>query len=410
MSSPVPRTASHRPSLTSRRLGPGASFWTAAVVAGLALWASAAPTVVYPLYAARWDLTPTVTTAIFAIYPIVLIPVLLVFGGLSDVIGRRATILTGLGILAAGCLAFAVAPDLGWVLAGRALMGAGVGLSLSPATAAMIDFGGPSRAHRASSTTTAATATGLALATLVGGALVQYAPAPMHLSFWVLFAAAVATFGVALFLPGRTAEQAAERWRPRRMLIPAARGMFAAGALGISAAYTMGAIFLALGAQIARELVRSDNAFADGAIIAISAVMIGVVAVLARSLSPVLTITIGPIAATVGLGLLIAAGAAHSLPLFIASSVVAGTGYSLLFSGGLGLVSRSAPAEHRGAVLSAAYVIGYFAQAAGALALGALATSAGLLTALEIGSPVILVIGVLALVLANLGRRRALTT
>jgi len=170
----------------------------------------------------------------------------------------------------------------------------------------------------------------------------------------------------------------------------------------------MGAIFLALGAQIARELVLSDDAFVDGAIISISAVMIGVVAVFARTLSSVLTITVGPIIAAVGLALLIAAGAVHSLPLFIASSVVAGAGYSLMFSGGLGLVSRSAPAEHRAAVLSAAYVIGYLLQAAGALALGAIATSAGLQTALEIGAPIILGIGVAALVLAHLGRRAPL--
>ena len=77
-------------------LTPRASFWTAALVAGLALWASGAPTVVYPLYAAQWNLSPAVTTAIFAAYPVVLIPVLIIFGNLSDYIGRRAAILIGL--------------------------------------------------------------------------------------------------------------------------------------------------------------------------------------------------------------------------------------------------------------------------------------------------------------------------
>src|SRR6186713_2769135 len=118
------------------------SFWTAASVAGLALWASGAPTVVYPLYAAEWHVEPAVTTAIFAIYPVVLVPVLIVFGNLSDVIGRRAVILLGLAALTAGLIAFGLAPDLTWVFIGRALMGVGVGLSLSPATAAMVEFGG----------------------------------------------------------------------------------------------------------------------------------------------------------------------------------------------------------------------------------------------------------------------------
>jgi MFS family permease len=383
------------------------SFWTAASVAGLALWASAAPTVVYPLYAAEWHVEPTVTTAIFAIYPAVLVPVLIVFGNLSDVIGRRAVILIGLAALGLGSVAFGLAPDLAWVFIGRALMGIGVGLSLSPATAAMVEFGGRDGARRASSTTTAATATGLALATIVGGALVQYAPWPLHLSFWVLTAltAVVAVFAAAL--PRHTRDEASGPWRPRLPRMPRdERPSFVAGALGISAAYAMGAIFLALGAQIARDLVGSDNVFVDGAIIALSAVVIGVVAVLTRSLRPRLAVTVGPLLAIAGLGLLIVSGLAHSLPAFLASSIVAGAGYALMFSGGLGLVTVSAPAHERAAVISAAYVVGYLLQAAAALGLGALATASGLQVALDVGAPLILLLGVAALVVANLPRRR----
>jgi predicted MFS family arabinose efflux permease len=384
-----------------------AGFWTAASVAGLALWASAAPTVVYPLYAAEWQLQPSVTTAIFAIYPLVLVPVLIVFGNLSDVIGRRAVILMGLAALTAGSVAFGLAPDLTWVFIGRALMGVGVGLSLSPATAAMVEFGGRDGARRASSATTAATAGGLALATIVGGALVQYAPAPLHLSFWVLTAVTVVVGGFVLALPRHTRDENAGPWRPRLPRMPRGeRPAFVAGTLGISAAYAMGAIFLALGAQIARDLVRSDNAFVNGAIISISAVTIGVVAVLARSLRPRIAVTLGPVLALVGLGFLIVAGLDHSLAAFIASSLVAGAGYSLMFSGGLGLVTTSAPAHHRAAVISAAYVVGYLVQAAAALGLGVLATTSGLQVALELGAPVILLLGVAALVVANAGRRR----
>jgi MFS family permease len=384
-----------------------AGFWAAASVAGLALWASAAPTVVYPLYAAEWQLQPSVTTAIFAIYPLVLVPVLIVFGNLSDVIGRRAVILMGLAALTGGSVAFGLAPDLTWVFIGRALMGVGVGLSLSPATAAMVEFGGRDGARRASSATTAATATGLALATIVGGALVQYAPAPVHLSFWVLTAVTVLVGGLVFALPRHTRDEAAGPWRPRLPRMPREeRAAFTAGTLGISAAYAMGAIFLALGAQIARDLVRSDNAFVNGAIISISAVTIGVVAVLARPLRPRVAVTLGPVLALVGLGLLIVAGLDHSLAAFIASSLVAGAGYSLMFSGGLGLVTSSAPAHHRAAVISAAYVVGYLAQAVAALGLGVLATTSGLQFALELGAPVILLLGVAALVVVNAGRRR----
>ena len=85
----------HRPAPAGRSAA-GASFWTAAAVAALALWTSGAPSVSYPLYAAEWHLTPTTTNAIFAVYPIVLVVVLIVLGDLSDHIGRRASIVLGL--------------------------------------------------------------------------------------------------------------------------------------------------------------------------------------------------------------------------------------------------------------------------------------------------------------------------
>lgn len=387
-------------------MGRRGSFFTAAAVAGLALWASGAPTVVYPLYAAEWNVPPTVTTAIFAIYPLVLVPVLIVFGNLSDVIGRRAVIIMGLAALGLGSIAFGIAPDLTWVFVGRALMGVGVGLALSPATAAMVEFGGADGASRAGSATTAATATGLALSTILGGLFVQYAPAPMHLSFWVLTGVTVVVAAFTAALPRHTRDEASGPWRPRLPRMPRTeRRPFVAGTLGITAAYAMGAIFLALGAQIARELVRSDNAFVDGAIIALSAIVIGVVAIVFRRMPPRTAVSIGPALAVAGLGLLIVAGAAHSLPAFIAASIVAGAGYSLMFAGGLGLITTTAPTHERAAVISAAYVVAYLVQALAALGLGALATASGLQLALEIGAPVILLLGVAALVVANLGRR-----
>jgi MFS family permease len=270
----------------------------------------------------------------------------------------------------------------------------------------MVEFGGADGSRRAGSATTASTATGLALATIVGGALVEYAPEPLRLSFWVLTAVTAVIFAFALLLPRHTRDEIAGPWRPSLPQLPRAqRSTFVAGTLGVSAAYAMGAIFLALGAQIARNLVRSDNAFVDGAIISLSAVAIGIVAVLARRMRPRLAVTIGPGLAIMGLGLLVVAGIGHSLPAFVAASLIAGAGYSLMFAGGLGLVTTSAPTHQRAGVISAAYVVGYYVQALVALGLGVIATNAGLQFALDLGAPLILLLGVAALVIANLPKR-----
>lgn len=121
-------------------LSQGASFWVAAGVVAHTLWTSAAPAVTYPLYATHWHLTPTVTTAIFAVYPIAVVATLFAFGNLSERIGRRAAMLLGLAASEVGVLLFAVAPSVWFIFAGRVWMRLGVGLSASAATAALVEF------------------------------------------------------------------------------------------------------------------------------------------------------------------------------------------------------------------------------------------------------------------------------
>jgi MFS family permease len=89
-------------------LGRQASFWVSAGVVAHALWSGAAPAVTYQLYAEEWRLTHAVTTGIFAIYPIVVVTILILFGDISDHIGRRTTMLVGLGASLIGAFLFAV--------------------------------------------------------------------------------------------------------------------------------------------------------------------------------------------------------------------------------------------------------------------------------------------------------------
>lgn len=73
-----------------------AAFWIVAWVLVLCLWSSAAPSIVFPLYATDWHLSKSTTTGIFAMYPIAIIFVLVIVGNISDYIGRRMTLMIGL--------------------------------------------------------------------------------------------------------------------------------------------------------------------------------------------------------------------------------------------------------------------------------------------------------------------------
>src|SRR5271165_5555758 len=121
-------------------LGRRASLCVSAGVVAHTLRTSAAPAMAYRLYAQEWHLSHTVTTGIFAVYPIVVVAALVGFGDISDHIGRRATMLAGLAASLAGALLFALAPNVLWLFAARAFMGVGVGLTAGPSTAAVVEF------------------------------------------------------------------------------------------------------------------------------------------------------------------------------------------------------------------------------------------------------------------------------
>ncbi|WP_175709192.1 MFS transporter [Burkholderia ambifaria] len=367
-----------------------ASFWVSAGVVAHTLWTSAAPTMTYRLYAREWHLTSTTTAEIFAIYPIVVVGVLVLFGGLSDQIGRRATMLLGLGASFLGALILALAPDVSWLFVARAFMGIGVGLTAGPSTAAVVEFNEGSTPRRATVVATAAQAAGFAAALIVGGALTQYAPWPLHLVFWLLAFLIAALFAVTWFLPRPAQSGATGGLTPRLPSVPMrARNAFAAAAFAMTTAYTHGVMILSLGGQIAHDLVRSPNTLVNGSILAVFAVMSGIVSLLARSLPTRTAMIAGAAASGAGMMLLAAATVSHAMALFLSASATTGAGYSLLFLSALDVINSAAPVERRGQTLSALYLVGYLAVGMLAPILGHVATVHGLGVAVYLGTGLI---------------------
>lgn len=386
----------------SRTLNRRASFWVCAAVVTHTLWTSAAPALTYPLYATQWHLNTSVTTAIFAIYPAVVVATLILFGNASDYIGARSTMLLGLTSSSLGTLFLATAPQVGWLFVGRMLMGVGVGLSAGPATASLVEFNPKSRTSFAATVNAASQAVGFAAAMLFGGALVQYAPYPMRLNFWLLFGAIIAIASAAWRLPQSSTCRPLRHWRPGATRIPKnILPTFVASAMVVTTAYVLSAITLSLGAQIAKQVVGSHNAFVNGAAISLFAVANAAITIGSGHVQVRRNIALGTMSSVVGLLLLVLAAQQHSLAMFLASSTFLGAAFSMQFRGGLGLLIEAVPAEQRSAALSAVYLIAYLFQGTVALSLGGLATARGLSTAVCAGAPVIAVLGLAGLLFST---------
>src|SRR3989442_10972512 len=129
------------------------SFW----VVGSALLALLAdanlPTPLYAVYRQLYGFSGSVLTLIFATYSIVLVVSLLIFGQLSDRVGRRRVIFAGLLAAGAALVLYALASGIGWLFAARAVQGLAVGAVTGTATAALVELepdGDRTRAARAS--------------------------------------------------------------------------------------------------------------------------------------------------------------------------------------------------------------------------------------------------------------------
>src|SRR5271167_3416420 len=102
-------------------------FWATATVLFVFVTASAAPAPLYRVYQQHWAFSDTTLTAVFAVYVVTLLTAILTAGSLSDHLGRRPIIITGLILAAIACSVFLSADSVKALFLARCLQGAAVG-------------------------------------------------------------------------------------------------------------------------------------------------------------------------------------------------------------------------------------------------------------------------------------------
>jgi EmrB/QacA subfamily drug resistance transporter len=124
--------------------------------------------------------------------------VLLVTGGrLGDILGRRRMFLFGVIVFALSSAAIGLAPDQGWLVAGRALQGVGAAFMM-PATLSIITVTFPPEERgKAIGTWAGVSALALAIGPVVGGALTEYVS--WRAIFFLNLPVAVGAVAVTLF-------------------------------------------------------------------------------------------------------------------------------------------------------------------------------------------------------------------
>jgi MFS family permease len=321
-------------------------------------------TPLYAVYERRFGFSSAALTLVFATYALVLALSLLVFGQLSDRLGRRRVMAAGLMTAAAALLLFALAAGIGWLFAARAVQGLAVGMMSGAASAALVELDTRPAEHTAALVAALAQAGGSAAGPIFAGLLAEWAPAPRVLCF-ALTLAVIALGAVAVLRIPEPGAVTGGRWTIQRPHVPPEiRVLFARLSVTSAAVWAICALFLSVVPSYASELLDTHNlallGSVSGLILASSCVAqlaCRHVTAFPRAQAAGLTL------ATAGLAALVAAFPLHSLALMLTAAVLAGAGHGIAFLAAQSELNLAAPEMRRGEVNAAFYTCTYLGVA-----------------------------------------------
>jgi len=340
------------------------------------------PTPLYPLFRHAFGFSQVTLTLIYAAYVLGNVAALLLFGRLSDQIGRRSVSLPAIGVGVVSALAFAFAAGTPWLFVARALSGFSTGLASGTATAWIAEL----YDDRGTASRIAAGANffGCAAGPLLGGVLAQFAPEPLRLPFFIYLVLLIAVAGATLVAPEtvtapKPLAEVALRPRlgvPQQIWLP-----FVAPAVAAFATFALIAFYAALIPNLLTENLHQSAPLVAGVVVC---ELFGIAAVTIIS-----TGRLGSQAAMLGalalllpsVWLLVGAELARSMPLLISAAALGGVAGGFGYRGSLEVINRIAPSDRRSEVVSSYLVVCFAGNSLPVIGIGLMAAATNSLIA-----------------------------
>ena len=360
------------------------------------LAASSAPTPLYATYQRLWGFSPITTTVVFGAYAVAVLCSLLVFGRLSDHVGRRPVLLVALAVQAIALVAFTTAGDVPELLAARIIQGVSTGAALGAIGAGMLDIDRP----RGVLANVVSPGMGTGLGSILSGLAVQYLPAPTRLIYLVLLGVIVVQAGgVALMRETVTRSRGAlSSLLPEIRLPRTVRAHLLTAAPVLFAVWALAALYGALGPALVQALTGSVDLVLGGlSLTVLAAFAVGAIFAL-RTVAARAVMLTGIAALAGGVAVTLLALTVTSAAVFFVGTAISGVGFGSGFQGGIRTVVPRVAAHERAGVLSLLFVVSYLGLGVPAVAAGFLAVhGAGLLGAARYYGAALILLAALAL-------------
>ena len=366
---------------------------TAAFVICMA--ATTLPTPLYDLYSKRFGFHTLTITVLFAVYAVGVVATLILFGQLSDAIGRRPVMLGAVAISVVSSLILAPAHGLGLLLLGRVVSGLAAGLMTGAGTAAIVDLIPPSRGRAGGTLAVAANIGGLALGTLLTGVLADLASHPLVTPY--LVQAALGVLACVGLLVTRPPVSAAEgRFRISRLRVPAEiRSNFARAVLSGGAAFAVTGVLTSVSALFLVTVLHDTSHALAGSVVAIVFIFMAGGQLTARRMTPHQAMLVGCAGLALAGIVLLLALTLHTLAALLIAALVLGAAGGMCLNAGVATTVGEVREDQRGGVSSAYFAGLYVFLACPAIGVGLIAAQTTLITA-----GVILCVLVVALAIA----------
>jgi MFS family permease len=353
-------------------------------------------TPLYAIYAHEFGFSKAVLTLVFATYALALAPSLLLFGQLSDRLGRRPVMAAGFATATVGLTLFAAASGLAWLFAARAIQGLAVGMISGAAAAALVELDPAPQEDRAALFAALAQAGGSASGPLLAGVLAEWAPARLVLPFAVFIVLGVVATIAALAIPepGRIVSGRLHIVRPS--VPPEIRVLFARVSVTGAAVWAVAALFLSVVPSYAADLLDTSNLALLGAVSALLLATSCAAQIAARHVSDHARLqAAGLLLLAAGLLALVLAFPTRSLLVLLAAGLLAGAGHGLAFLAAQAQLNLAAPPDRRGEVNAAFYTLIYLGVATAVISTGLLTLRFSLSTAVTAFATAITLIALL---------------
>ncbi|WP_322414877.1 MFS transporter [Mesorhizobium huakuii] len=357
--------------------GNAVAIGTVAAMIAVLFAGSTVLTPLYIIYKQQFGFSQITLTLVYAVYVVGNLGALLMFGGVSDVIGRRPAAVAAMIIAILSALVFLFAENVLSLDVARILSGLGIGIGAGTGTAWIAELLPDAERSRASVITTSTNFLGLGFGALASGLLAQYEPWPLRLIFIAYLAALV----VVTILVWRTRETVAKpgslrhvSLRPQLSVPEEIRASFVAPAVTGFGAMALVGFYAAVSPSILAQQLYETNHTVAGALFfelaivtAVSIVMLmrmqsskAMLAALALMIPSVLLVVMAQMLA--------------SMALMVAATACCGVVAALGYRGGLQVVNEIAPEDRRAELVSSFFVCCFTGNALPVIGVGIIST------------------------------------